>query len=332
MRENSLSHMNKANNFDINFADNNQKSNSRISKHHSSHERSANRSIQDVKVDDYHTNQNIIRKKPGHKSIKTMKMEKAHSFAKPILPPLNIDKIREENQNLEMNGMKTDKEMLYNLKSNASNYGYSHNLSDIEQKNVLALQGFQDVNMSEVNKSPIVKPGVNRIQAIPGIDTSDDENHKSDVENAEKTEAEIRLKGIAKIRMLARKMVDQDTVKEIPELTEMLEQEHIPHSHNETPDDSFDRKPSNSHLETSKITCLCELAPNSNLHKNTAPAEPSKDDFTVSKMRICLLNLLLSYIYKYEESMNVGIKSKDIDDITTLKSILSAQGLSNILY
>ena len=58
-------------------------------------------------------------------------MQEAHSFAKPILPPLNIDKIREENKNLQMNGMKTDKEMLYNFKSNASNYTYLSNLSDI---------------------------------------------------------------------------------------------------------------------------------------------------------------------------------------------------------
>ena len=256
MRENSLSHLHKPNDFNLNFGEKSQpKINSRPSKHHSSHDRSSNKSIHDIKVDDYSTNQNVVRKhsKSGHSQNNNklaLKMSKAHSFAKPILPPLNIDKIREENQNLEMNGMKTDKEMLYNIKSIASNYAYSNNISDIEQKNMLALQGFHDVNMSEASKSLISKQEKNKIQQIPGIDTSDEEIQKDEIE---KGDLKIKLKGIAKIRMLARKMVDQGTVKEIPELTEMLEQEHIVHSNNETPENSFARKPSNSHLESSKI-------------------------------------------------------------------------------
>lgn len=258
------------------------------------------------------------KKRITHKLLKPGSMEKAHSFVKPILPPLNIDKIRDDKQN------------------------------------VLALQGFQDIFVSDLyGKSPIPSAVITKIKPMPGLDLSDAEGEASDEYHSEKREVQDPS-GLQKIRMLVKKMVDQNTLKDLPELTLFLDEGNAPQSDRANNSSLIieKRKPKKG-SDGSLFTWACEIESKSLLfnklkeskenlkdEEETKEYSSAKESLTNDKMRLCLVNLLLEYVWNFEWSLNqkVALYESDSDVeykmeyINTLKTLFNTQCINNILY
>ena len=224
-------------------------------------------------------------------------MIKAQSFSKPILPPLNIAKVKDDSQN------------------------------------VLAIKGFHDATRNQSSRSPHLSAGLSRVGATGefNISVGDAEGsfNKGDSSRRDETPAQLKLRGIGN------KLGDKDFLKDLPSLISDLNQEK-PGDYYETfasnkgflnTQDIFKLResvaqPIWSCLLESKHLLLRGISSSQGAYgidkipkeeyKNKEEAREHNsilEDYLWDKMRLWLLNLLNIFIERYEISEYQGFFS-----------------------
>lgn len=120
-------------------------------------------------------------------SIKQSQVEKAQSFSKPILPPLNIARVRDENQN------------------------------------ILPIKGFQEVTRNKSSRSPHLSSGFSRVRVIGEFNFSVGDWDGSFIK--EDTIWRDDISSTQKLRTLARRLGESYFAKDLPVLTKLIRKE-----------------------------------------------------------------------------------------------------------
>ena len=119
--------------------------------------------------------------------LKPTQMEKAQSFSKPVLPPLNIARLRDENQN------------------------------------VLAIKGFQEATRNKSSRSPHLSSGFSRVRVIGEFNFSVGDWEGSFIK--EDTIWKDDISSTQKLRTLARRLGESYFAKDLPVLTKLIRKE-----------------------------------------------------------------------------------------------------------
>ena len=216
---------------------------------------------------------------------KAQPMSKALSSVKPILPPLNIGRVRDENQN------------------------------------VLAIKNFHEATRNKSSRSPHLSAGLSRVGAIGDINLSIGEGDGSFIKGD--TSRRDDISNTQKLRNLARRLGESYFTKDLPALTKLLRSEKDYESLSNTKgfeNFTFKKSRTNSISKREKSSlnsksCSCQLEAKFLLMKKiNLTKEDSKskgdliehshnkilDTYIDDKMRLLLLNLLNLFIEKFE--------------------------------
>lgn len=259
--------LNKPNPFEQNYYSSSTRSRlarRQISKELTESQRNAEAAINKF-VDQYPVNEEA---RPDNSNI-----TKTQSFSKPVLPPLNIARVKDDPQN------------------------------------VLAIKNFQEATRNKSTGSPHLSAGLSRVGAIGEFNLSVGEDGsfiKGD------TSRRDQVSSLSKLRNLARRLGESYFIKDLPALSKIVgrekDYETFAGTHGFNTQDPFKLKSAElnsqcSCQKESKFLLLKQIQYSKEDHTDQhdgAGVSGAKEEHLDNKMRLCLLNLFLKYIERFD--------------------------------